>query len=110
MNVRSDIFLMSIERPHRAGGLALIAAAIVAFFHAKPVMSADYLIHDRYGRRISTVDRIDRDTLTVHDRYGRRVGTLTPNPSGRTAIEGRFGHKIETISPSERGTRSRPSK
>lgn len=69
-------------------------------------MATVYLIHDRYGRRLGTVDQIDRDILTVHNRYGRRIGTLTPDPSGEAAIEDCFGRNIVTVNPREPESRS----
>lgn len=62
-------------------------------------MAANYLIHDRYGWRIGTVDWIDGDTLIVHDRYGWRIRTLTPDPGGEAVIEDRFGRNIGALAP-----------
>ena len=69
-------------------GFALLAADTAA---------DDYIVRDRDGRRIGTVDRIDRDRVILHARDGRRLGTLTPTPGGDLVVHDRLGRWLGTL-------------
>ena len=75
-------------------GFALLAADTAA---------DDYIVRDRDGRRIGTVDRIDRDTVILHARdgrrLGRRLGTVALQTAGAAIRRDRLGARAGRGTP-----------
>lgn len=66
---------------------------------AGPASAQYYIIRDRDGRRVETIEKSVGDTLVRRDASGRRIGTVEDGPSDTLILRDKAGRRTGTVEP-----------
>ena len=76
-----------------------IDALVLLLLLANTAAAQDYVIRDREGRRVGTIEQGIGDRLIQRDTTGRRTGTIEPGIGDRLILRDAQGRRTGTVEP-----------